>query len=370
MIKLLVLAALLDKAANGQVDLAAQVEVATDAIVSGTGTIQDDGPGTYTVQELARRMIADSDNTATNVIVDLIGMDAVNEEATKLGLKGTVMARKMMDTAAAEGGMRNRMTTDDAATILNLIACGKLVNEQMSQLAMDFLLQQTIDAGLTDAIPAGVSVAHKTGELLQAEHDGGIVLAAKPYVLVVMTEGIENVTGVSVIADVSRAVYVATNGSEGVGETNTTAQSVQEAVDAAGGAEWAFDFDEPGVPFTPGDYAWEDEGGDSGWTEDASQAGGTADTGTGGAGDSSADGSSEQPSTPSQGGSSADGSNETPGSNGDGSDTGGNTAGGSNGDSGSTPDPGSGSTEDSGSSSGTGDSGTSGAPEPDTGGEE
>ena len=45
-------------------------------------------------------------------------------------------------------------------------------------------------------------MAHKTGELNQAEHDGGVVLAAHPYVLVVITEGIDNYLGVSVIADV------------------------------------------------------------------------------------------------------------------------------------------------------------------------
>ncbi len=266
MIKLVVLAALFDKVAAGEINLAAQVEVKASDIVSGTGTVQDDGPGTYELQELARRMIADSDNTATNVIVDLIGMDAVNEEASKLGLTGTAMARKMMDVVAADQGMRNRMTSDDAATILNLIASGKFVNEQMSELAMNFLLQQTINAGLTDAIPAGVQVAHKTGELNQAEHDGGVVLAAHPYVLVVMTEGIDNYLGVSVIADVSRAVYVATNGSEGVEQTNATAQGVQDAINAAGGAQYAFDYDEPGVFFTP-DYSY-DSGADYGWSDE------------------------------------------------------------------------------------------------------
>ena len=275
MIKLVVLAALLDKVAAGQIDLAAQVEVTSSDIVSGTGTVQDDGPGTYELRELARRMIADSDNTATNVIVDLIGMDAVNEEASKLGLTGTVMARKMMDMVAADQGMRNRMTSDDAATILNLIASGKLVNEQMSELAMSFLLQQTINAGLTDAIPAGVQVAHKTGELIQAEHDGGIVLAAHPYVLVVMTEGIDNYLGVSVIADVSRAVYVATNGTEGVEQANATAQGVQDAINAAGGAQYAFDYDEPGVFFTP-DYSY-DGGADYGWSDGV--LGGSGETG-------------------------------------------------------------------------------------------
>ena len=313
MIKLVVLAALLDKVAAGEIDLAAQVEVTSSDIVSGTGTVQDDGPGTYELQDLARRMIADSDNTATNVIVDLIGMDAVNEEASKLGLTGTVMARKMMDMVAADQGMRNRMTSDDAATVLNLIATGKLVNEQMSELAMNFLLQQTINAGLTDAIPAGVQVVHKTGELIQAEHDGGIVLAAHPYVLVVMTEGIDNYLGVSVIADVSRAVYVATNGSEGVEQANVTAQGVQDAINAAGGAQYAFDYDEPGVFFTP-DYSY-DSGADYGWSDEVP-------------GDSGDTGGTTMPSEPTQ-----------PGT---GTETGGETGGGETG--GTAPEPGTGGT--------------------------
>ena len=237
----------------------------------------------------------------------------MNEEASKLGLTGTVMARKMMDMVAADQGMRNRMTSDDAATVLNLIATGKLVNEQMSELAMNFLLQQTINAGLTDAIPAGVQVVHKTGELIQAEHDGGIVLAAHPYVLVVMTEGIDNYLGVSVIADVSRAVYVATNGSEGVEQANVTAQGVQDAINAAGGAQYAFDYDEPGVFFTP-DYSY-DSGADYGWSDEVP-------------GDSGDTGGTTVPSEPTQ-----------PGT---GTETGGETGGGETG--GTAPEPGTGGT--------------------------
>lgn len=332
MIKLVVLAALFDKAAAGEVDLSAQVEVKASDIVSGTGTVQDDGPGTYELRELARRMIADSDNTATNVIVDLIGMDAVNEEASKLGLTGTVMARKMMDVVAADQGMRNRMTSDDAATVLNLIATGKLVNEQMSELAMSFLLQQTINAGLTDAIPAGVQVAHKTGELNQAEHDGGIVLAAHPYVLVVMTEGIDNYLGVSVIADVSRAVYVATNGSEGVEQANATAQGVQDAINAAGGAQYAFDYDEPGVFYAP-DYSY-DGGADYGWSDEA----------PGGAGDT---GGATVPSEPAQPGGSTGAGGAGTGDSTTGAETGGTA-----------PDPGAGGTAGGGGSGETGGAGS------------
>ena len=273
MIKLLVLAALLDAAQQGTVDLSSDVEVAPEDIVSGTGTIQDEGAGTYALQELARRMIADSDNTATNVIVDLIGMDAVNAEAEKLGLSGTVMARKMMDTSAAEQGMQNRMSSDDAATILNMIATGTLVSPDMSNLALGFLLQQSVNAGLTDGVPAGVDVAHKTGELVQVEHDGGIVLASYPYVLVVMTEGVDNGVGTSLIAQVSAAVYAASNGEAGApGQTEAAAA----ALAAAGGGEGPSEtyvstggYDEPDVSFVG--YDGTDYSG--GWYDDADYSG-------------------------------------------------------------------------------------------------
>lgn len=230
MIKLLILATLLDQAAAGQVDLTASVNVTADQIVGGSGTVQESGPGIYGVTDLARRMIADSDNTATNVIIDLVGMDAVNAEAAKLGLTGTVLARKMMDTTAQAQGMENRMTTDDASTILNMIATGALVSQDMSNLALGFLLQQNVNAGLADGVPAGVSVAHKTGELDMTEHDGGIVFAARPYVLVCMTEGIDNAAGVSLIGQVSAAVYEASNATSDVLTANAQVAAAEAAL--------------------------------------------------------------------------------------------------------------------------------------------
>ena len=352
MIKLLVLSALLDAAQQGTVDLSSDVEVTADDIVAGTGTVQEDGPGTYALQELARRMIADSDNTATNVIVDLIGMDAVNAEAGKLGLTGTVMARKMMDTSAAEQGMQNRMSSDDAATILNMIATGTLVSPEMSNLALGFLLQQNVNAGLTDGVPAGVDVAHKTGELVQVEHDGGIVLAAQPYVLVVMTEGVDNGVGTSLIAQVSAAVYAASNGEEVVpGQTEVAAAAIAAAGTAEGPSETyapAGGYDEPDVSFVGYDGTSYSGGG----YDDADYADDGGDYDGGDYGDGDADGGYVDDG--SDAGTDAGGGADTPATDGTGTGnaTGGGTASGEN----ATDDAGTGGNADTGSgtTSGTG----------------
>lgn len=212
MIKLLILACLLDQAAAGEVMLATSIEMTYDDIVGGSGVIIGWGAGAcFTVKDLAYYMITASDNTAANMLIDLLGMDVINEEATKLGLTATSLQRRMMDTEAQANGFENYMSSDDAATILKMIAAGTLVNEDMSALALGFLKEQTVNAGLLDGVPSDVMVAHKTGELTAVSHDGGIVLAAYPYVLVVMTEGIDNSIAYSVIASVSQAVYDATN---------------------------------------------------------------------------------------------------------------------------------------------------------------
>lgn len=210
MIKLAVLACLLDEAAAGTVDLQSMLEMGADDIVGGSGTLQHAQPGTsYTLEELAWHMIAESDNVATNLLINLLGMDAINAEATALGLGSTSLHHTMMDTVTVDPE-NNSTSSDDVARVLAMIATGTLVNADTSALAQGMLEAQTIDCGLDAGTPDGVTVAHKTGTIEGAIHDGGIVYAAdQPYVLVVMTQGLEYGEATELIARVARAVYAA-----------------------------------------------------------------------------------------------------------------------------------------------------------------
>lgn len=207
MIKLAVLACALDDASAGDLSLDEQLAVSDSDLVGGSGVVQSLGAGSYAVRDLIGYMISDSDNVATNVLIDRLGVERVNASVERRGLEGTVLARKMMDEAASAEGRENYMSSDDAAELLVEVACEEQGSAELSALARDVLLDQHDEPGIADGVPEDVAVAHKTGTLAGAEHDGGIVYAERPYVLVVMTEGLSEQEALECMARVSAAVY-------------------------------------------------------------------------------------------------------------------------------------------------------------------
>lgn len=208
MIKLVILGELLQEAAGGSVSLNQQVTIGSGQVVGGTGVIQNmNTPVTLPLSDVATYMISNSDNTATNVIIDMVGMDAVNAWAAKTGLAASSLNRRMMDTSAIANGVENYMSTDDAAKVLQMVYSNTFVNAQMSSFALDALKQQAIDQGVADGVPSGTVVAHKTGSLANVENDAAIVYAPSPYVLVVMADGGDSSQDLALIAAISEAVY-------------------------------------------------------------------------------------------------------------------------------------------------------------------
>ena len=206
-IKLAILGTLLDQAQSGALSLDDSVTVSPSDIVGGTGVIQTSGAGeSYTYRQLAAYMIQDSDNIATNLIIDAVGMPAVNEYASEIGLTQTVLNRRMMDFAA---GDENYTSANDVARMLQLIYQGKLVSPDMSESALDLLKGQHDDAGLLEGLPAGSVFAHKTGTLDGVFNDGGIALAPNPYVMVVLSSDTERSQAQACMVDIAQAADAA-----------------------------------------------------------------------------------------------------------------------------------------------------------------
>ena len=206
-IKLAILGTLLDQAQSGALSLDDSATVGPSDIVGGTGVIQASGAGgSYTYRQLAAYMIQDSDNIATNLIIDAVGMPAVNEYASEIGLTQTVLNRRMMDFAA---GDENYTSANDVARMLQLIYQGKLVSSDMSEFALDLLKGQHDDAGLLEGLPAGSVFAHKTGTLDGVFNDGGIALAPNPYVMVVLSSDTERSQAQACMVDIAQAADAA-----------------------------------------------------------------------------------------------------------------------------------------------------------------
>jgi len=163
------------------------------------------------VDELAYHMITTSSNLATNLLLGVIGPDAVNETLKALHVdKGIELRRGVEDELAFEKGISNMVTADGLLRILVMLSEGKAFSPALSRRMMDILHGQEFNQGIPARLPKGARVAHKTGEISTVAHDAGVVYLPKrkPYVLVILTEWDPAASGRSrTIATISHTIY-------------------------------------------------------------------------------------------------------------------------------------------------------------------
>jgi len=161
-----------------------------------------------TNRDLATMMVAVSDNSATNVLIDRLGMDNVNALLDSLGLPNTRLRRKMMDIKAAAEGRENISTPQEMMTLLEKIYQGNVLNKEMTT---DFfkVLSTHKDSWIPRDLPDGLQIANKPGELEAVRNDSGIVfLPNRPYIICVMTTYLTRERdGEEAIAKISAATY-------------------------------------------------------------------------------------------------------------------------------------------------------------------
>jgi beta-lactamase class A len=161
-----------------------------------------------TNRDLATMMVAVSDNSATNVLIDRVGMENVNALLDSLALHNTKLRRKMMDVKAATEGRENISTPQEMLTLLEKIYQGKLFNKEMTA---DFfkMLSTHKNSFIPRDLPDGLQIANKPGELEAVRNDSGIVfLQNRPYIICVMTTYlVRERDGEEIIAKISAAAY-------------------------------------------------------------------------------------------------------------------------------------------------------------------
>jgi beta-lactamase class A len=126
--------------------------------------------------DLATMMVAVSDNSAANVLIDRVGMENVNALMDSLGLTHTRLRRKMMDLKAADEGRENISTPREMMTLLEQIYRGKVLNKEMTEGFLKMLSTHKASYIPRD-LPDAVRIANKPGELEAVRNDSGIVFA-------------------------------------------------------------------------------------------------------------------------------------------------------------------------------------------------
>lgn len=190
MIKMLIAYSFLEKVEDGMYDLDATYALKASDFVGGTGVLSGYGAGTeVSYREIVRLMICESDNTATNILIDALGMDQINATAAKLDLANTQLNRRMMDYDAISSGIENYTSANDQAKLFRMVYDKTFVNTEASELMLQALEQQEDWGGVRSGLPEGTMFAHKTGTLETVRHDGGIIEGENPIVIVVLCGG-------------------------------------------------------------------------------------------------------------------------------------------------------------------------------------
>ena len=183
-IKFPLLLHVLTRAAAGEISLSDRLTVEDwEKMPSCGGLNQFTGPVEADIATLCRLMIVLSDNTATNKLFRLCGLEQTNEAFRAMGLEKTRVRRLLFDAEASARGLENTICPKEMGLLLEKLYREEFVSPEVSRQAVEILLKQQIDHKLDGKLCGEVPIAHKTGEDSALSNDVGIVFAGEPFVI-------------------------------------------------------------------------------------------------------------------------------------------------------------------------------------------
>lgn len=189
MIKVFLLANAMELVRDGQFTLDMGITLKSSDKVGGAGILCGYASGTVLpLDTILRLMITESDNTATNIVIDLLGKENFNDYLQRNGYNDTILNRKMMDFGAVNAGWDNYTSVTDLGNIFLKIYNHECVGYDEDEIMLSYLKGQTDTECFPAALPNAI-IAHKTGELGGLYDDGGIIYVNnRDVILVIMTE--------------------------------------------------------------------------------------------------------------------------------------------------------------------------------------
>lgn len=189
-IKLLVLLEAFKQESQGKIRFDQLIEIDNkDKLPScGSLTYMHDGLK-VTLMDLCVLMIIQSDNTATNILIKLLGMDAINSTIGELGFEITKLNRLLFDSEEQKKGKENYISLKEMGIFLEKLYNGELVSKNASMTMLDIMKKQQLNHKIPYFIPKGVKIAHKTGEDDGITNDVALVFSDKPFILCLASYG-------------------------------------------------------------------------------------------------------------------------------------------------------------------------------------
>ncbi|MBC5799957.1 MAG: serine hydrolase [Candidatus Eremiobacteraeota bacterium] len=199
--KVLILLSLFQLSEHNPAIFERRITLKLSDFVGGSEVLDSYEPGaSLTVAALARAMIDQSDNTASNVLIDLLGFDRIAATIHGADLKHTQLKRHFMDVNAVVGHSENLTTPRDIGSLLYQIERGShegvhtVASSASCRKMIDILLRQEDRDKIARGLPKGVPLANKTGEIDGVRNDVGIIdpFGESPYVLAVLTKDLDD----------------------------------------------------------------------------------------------------------------------------------------------------------------------------------
>lgn len=194
-IKVPIMVEVFARVAEGKANWTDEMVLTEASKVSGSGILLELSDGLrLNLRDAVRLMIVVSDNTATNLILDRITTDAVNDRMESLGLKQTRVLRKVGGGGESRAGAipENRRfglgvsTPREMVTLLEKLERGEVVNPEASREMIAIMKRQQYQDGIPRAL-RGLQVANKTGALDRLRSDVGIVYTPRGRIAIAIT---------------------------------------------------------------------------------------------------------------------------------------------------------------------------------------
>jgi beta-lactamase class A len=160
-----------------------------------------------TLEDLYTLMIILSDNTATNLLIDYLGIEAVNARMASLGMKITHLNRRLFEPELARAGIENYIAAREIGDLLERMTLGTLVSPAASQEMLAILAKQRLNSKIPFMLPPGTRVAHKTGEDGGIAHDVAVVYGQQNFILCLCANEVEVAPFERKMQDIARLLY-------------------------------------------------------------------------------------------------------------------------------------------------------------------
>ncbi|NLH39126.1 MAG: serine hydrolase [Elusimicrobia bacterium] len=216
LIKFPIMIAVMNKVEKKEISFDDKLEIRDKNRVAGGSLMWAKNGTKLSLLEVIYRMITESDNTATKLLIDHFGIEYFESSFRQMGLAYTNITPEGMSLTSGRVGRENYTTPREMAYLLEKIYRKEMVSKSMSEMMMDILKRNKSSSRLRKGIPLSWEVGHKTGLLRKSCSDVGIVFSPNgDYILAVLIDNVPTYRSgknfISNIAKITSEYYKNTN---------------------------------------------------------------------------------------------------------------------------------------------------------------